>query len=397
VITAVRASAHERHREGLAALADDGVLAGAVASTPAGEGLESPVRLHERFRPGAAAYVTLGVRDAARPECVLRVDAFVDRPALPASARSCVAVADAGWLVVRPLGEDPGLPGLATVLRGPARASVVRYRPGRRCTLRVEQGTVRYARVGPDAGAALEMQRLAWAGRLRHELGFAVARPFVAQGTDGVTWQEGVAGEPAAPLLYGRAGARLAERMGTAAASLTASSIEPPTSLDRVACLDSTRRVAAEVRAAVPALGPGLDEVLDRLVTMFAGAPWRLRLRPVHGDLNPPNWLVRPDGLALVDFEDLAVGDPELDVATWTSEVEAETGAALPVTELSARFVAAFERAAGPLDPRLLAAYRTRQRLWKVVKAVRAVAPDGDARALARLDAVLTAAEQEAA
>jgi hypothetical protein len=384
--------AHERYRDGLAALADDVVLAEAVGAG-AGAAL---VRHFERFTPGAAAYATLAVGPHAAAPFV-RVDAFARRPPAVAPATRLVAVPPAGWLAVTPMLADAPLRVIRDMLERAPRSEVVRYRPGRRCTLRVEgrKGTW-FARVGRGASLAHRRTLAVWRAALDGGLAFDVARPLAFDRRRAVAWQEQLMGTPGPVALYGAGGSAVAARMGAAAASLPASATEVDGRADGPACLAEDARAAAVLRAAVPELGPALDELLGRLADLLGRVGDRPR-RPVHGDLNPPNWIMGPDRPGLVDFEQLGLGDPELDVATWVVEVEAESDAAVPVGDLVASFTQAYELAGGPLDRRLLAAYRAHRRLWKAVAAARAVRPDGAERAGRRLDATLARLEEELA
>ena len=102
------------------------------------------------------------------------------RPADPAAV-ALPGLHRAGWLLARRFPDDPRLPGLPAVMAGPGRRTVVRYRPGRRCTIRVEDGSAtRFVKVLKARADGARMHRdavalaaAATAGRL----GFAVAAP----------------------------------------------------------------------------------------------------------------------------------------------------------------------------------------------------------------------------
>jgi hypothetical protein len=238
------------------------------------------------------------------------------------------------------------LPGLRAVLA--AGGDVVRYHPGRRCTVRHGD---RFGKVGAGP-ELLDAQQAIWAHR--HELGFAVAEPLGYE--DGTVWLAALPGGPV-PLE-----AALAERMGAALATLARSSIRP------------TRRpepftAAEELIRRVPALR---DEVKALLDDITPGPP-----RPVHGAPHPPQWLIDGERLGLIDFDKLAFGDPEADVATFMVEAAAEDGG-----EAVAH---AFKTGYGPLDERRLASYRKRRWITKALRAASALCPDGDKRAARRL------------
>jgi hypothetical protein len=56
---------------------------------------------------------------------------------------------------------------------------------------------------------------------------------------------------------------------------------------------------------------------------------------------------------------------------------------------LCAVFLAGYEKAAGPLDPQLLAFYRAQRRFEKALRVARARRPDGDRKARRRLHLAL--------
>ena len=94
---------------------------------------------------------------------------------------------------------------------------MVRYRPYRRCTLRVEdRGTVRFAKVFADnRGQRIHAAGLAlWALGRTGELPFAVPRPTTYSPRTRTAWQEEVAGEPAVADLYGAQGVGRGEEDG---------------------------------------------------------------------------------------------------------------------------------------------------------------------------------------
>ena len=83
---------------------------------------------------------------------------------------------------------------------------------------------------------------------------------------------------------------------------------------------------------------------------------------------------------SLVDFDRFSLGDPELDVATFISEMDFENPKRVPVEDINRAFRNGYETIAGPLDSRLLNAYRAHKRLAKALKAARAVRPDYERR-----------------
>ena len=134
----------------------------------------------------------------------------------------------------------------------------------------------------------------------------------------------------------------------------------------------------------MPDLARAAGALLQRLADAHASVAQRPH-RPIHGAPHPSQWLDDGDMLGLVDFDRAAAGDPELDVATFLAELEAEGDRQAPMERLERTLIAAYEAVSGPLDSVLLRAYRGHKRLAKAHRSARALAPDGDARAARHL------------
>jgi aminoglycoside phosphotransferase (APT) family kinase protein len=232
-----------------------------------------------------------------------------------------------------------------------ASAEIVRYHPGRRLTVRDGD---RFGKIGVSP-ELLDTQRELWTHR--HELGFAVAEPLGYDERTRTLWLGVVPGREVWPAP------ELAERMGAALATLHRSSVRPAN--DR-----QTPDHAGELIRRVP-------ELRDRVHELLADPPEPGPPRPLHGAPHPPQWLLDGAALGLIDFDRLALGDPEADVATFMEAAAAEDGGG-PVAE-------AFARGYGQLDPRRLDYYRRERRVAKALRAASALRPDGDERAARRL------------
>jgi hypothetical protein len=226
-------------------------------------------------------------------------------------------------------------------------AGIVRYHPDRRYTVR-DGDRFGKTGVGPELLAA---QQELWAHR--HELGFAVAEPLGYE--DGTLWLAAVPGVQPGP--------EHAERMGAALRTLHESGVRP-------AALREPPNHATELIRRVP-------ELRDRVEELLADPPPPGEPRPIHGAPHPPQWLVDGDRLGLIDFDRLALGDPEVDVAAFMAAAAAEDDGE-PVAE-------AFARGYGALDSRRLDYYRRERRVAKALRAASALRPDGAERAARRL------------
>jgi hypothetical protein len=373
----VSSSAHARYRSRLEALAGAGAPPLLDEAAERWGWAERPAwrRIFERFEPDAEPYATCVF--TAGPQRIVRLDAFGDRR----------------FRITR-IPPDAGLPTLELALTG-AR-TVVRYHPGRRCTIRVDDaGCVRFAKVyGNRRGERVHTEGVAlWRSARRGELWFRVARPGRFDPALRAVWQEGLRGEPISRRLRGPEGEDVARRVGRAAGSLPRSAFRPRAWRDRDSELAHTAARCYELARRVPDLGAETARFIEVLEMAYTGCR-PPRLRPVHGALHVSQWLENGQGLALLDYDSLALGDPELDAATFLADLDSENRERVPVDRLSEAFLAGYEDIAGPLDHRLLATYRAQRRLEKALRVARAIRPDGDLKAGRRLRRALACLEE---
>jgi hypothetical protein len=361
----------------LAALADGEAAAEAAEGVRPGRRWR---RTFGRFDPGREPFATLVLESDAAPQAIVRVEAFVYRRP---------------WLVATPFPGDPALRTLPAVLAGRGRAVVVRYRPRLRCTLRVQEGAeTRYAKVLPDARGEAIHRRAVVLGDAAEAgaLGFAVAEPVRYDERTRALWQRAVAGAPLNGALLGPEGPALALRMGLALGTLATSGLRLPASAEDEGARARAGRAGWQLARRVPAVAPTVGAVLRSIAELERGAGKR-RPRPIHGAPRAPQWLLDGDRLGLVDFDGLALGDPERDVASFQVEMEFERRA-VAGAEVNVAFLTGYEALAGPLDGRRLAAYRAQQRLAKALRAAWAPRPDGDARAARHLTRAVVGLEE---
>ena len=386
-------SGHDRYRERLAALAADTAPVAAIVEAGRRNGWwpadRQWVRTYGRFHPDHDPFVTLVFEADEEPQLVCHVDVFTTRPAPPEDHATSVAEHAAGWFRVTRFPADDELPTLPAVLAHPGRRTVVRYRPGSRCTIRFEapDGRVHFAKVLRDqAGERFHANgNILWDAARRNELDFAVARPERWDAETRTLWQEGVPGVALTARHLEAAGVGLASRMGRAAASLTRSSVQPRVVYDWAAHFGRSVRNVADLIVRIPRLAATLDALMQELARAHAGVAARA-MRPIHGSLSRTQWVEGTSGLGLVDFDKLAFGDPEFDVAAFLTELDYDR---LQVDQIKLAFLSSYEAVAGPLDRRLLDLYAAHERLEKALKSARAVRPDGDVRAEGHLESAL--------
>ena len=294
-----------------------------------------------------------------------------------------------GRVEITPCDADPALPGLTEVLSRLTDPAIVRYRPGSRCTVRGgNDADARYVKVvaGPPEDQ-VDAQDL-WAASRAGRLPFAVAEPHGCDASTASSWYGAVSGRPLAPDLLGPDGADVAWRVGAALGALAAAPLVPTRRAGPADQLARTGRSLARAAAAVPTL----EAELSRAAEVLERAHRRLvdrRLVPVHGTPHAKQWLVDGSGrLGLVDFDRYALGEPELDLATFLVELENETSRVVPMTGIETALVEGFAGDGCEVDLGRLALYCVHKRLVKMARTATSLRPDGDARAARRLVAV---------
>lgn len=346
-------------------------------------------RIYGRIDPGKSPYCTFVYETRDEPQRLCLVELFESRPAQGAERELHLPDAVFGWLRVIPFPWDPRLTTLSEVMSGLEKARVLRYRPYKRCTLHVEEagtGGGRFVKVfSDDKGAAIHRGSVAlWKAASRGELGFDVAEPDRWDAATRTLWQGCVRGSPVMATLCSDDGPELAERMGRACASIVRSSVRPTLTFDANVQIDRTTRYARYVCKRAPALAPQIDAFLADLAELHRTAQHRPP-RPIHGAPHAHQWLDTGSRLGLIDFDRFSFGDPELDVATFVGEMDFESSTRVPVESLNQAFVTGYESVAGPLDGRLLRAYRAHKRFAKVYRTMRAVRVNGAEQAARHL------------
>jgi thiamine kinase-like enzyme len=189
--------------------------------------------------------------------------------------------------------------------------------------------------------------------------------------------------------------------MGRAAASIAVSSLRPHMTFDGEAQLQDTAKQGQELCRRAPWLSGAVHHLLEELAAIHTsvytvGGP--RPLAPIHGAPHAHQWLEADGQLGLVDFDGFTLGERELDIATFWSEIDFERRSKVHGVEVNRAFLAGYEAVAGGVDRRLLKAYCAHKRLSKALKYAYAVHPEGDVRAeqtLGRaLVSVLSCAEE---
>lgn len=387
-----RGSAHATHREQLVVISDTQSLCSTLWRATGQRWLDPSRgwrRTVGRFEPSADVFAHL-VLETASPHQEIVVVAISHTEGDDEDGDGAV-VPGAGWARLTRLDDDRALPTLAAVRRDMGSHEVMRYRPGRRCTIRVDDPhETRWVKVFADDRAASlyrDQEALAREHR-RGVLAMAVAEPVLLDTDRRAIWLGNVPGSPVVHRLLGPGGKHLANRMGRSLASIARSDVAPQRDLAAERLLHRSIRDAAEISSRVPGLSRDVELLLAHLHVAHENASGRAH-RPIHGAPHPNQWLEHGDTLGLVDFDGLTLGDPELDVATFQAEVDFESGTERARVGVNTAFQNGYESVAGPLDATLLVAYRAHKRLAKVLRTARAIRPDGDVRAARHLATAL--------
>lgn len=387
---------YEQYRDLLATLADDTIPLALLNEAAIRCGWWSShrqwQRTYGRFHLGDKPLLTLIYETLDQPQEICVIELLPTFPQVFDSSRVLLRRQGLGWFCLTRFPRDTALPALSQLLNGPGQTMVLRYRPHKRCTIRLTELTPQaiandftdascFAKHFPDArGAAIHAEgAVLWQASQCGELDFAVAPPIRWDEEEQTLWQGVVPGQPIIERLLSAEGPALAERMGRAVASLPLSSLQPSQRSDAKKQLKRSAKYARRLANFFPHLRPALNLFMDRLVAIHAGiAPQPLR--PIHGAPHPHQWLDDNGHLGLVDFDGFTMGDPELDVATFMAEMDFEDWECVPVASINRAFQRGYEAVYGPLNPDLLNAYRAHKRLSKALRNAYAIRGDNDMR-----------------
>jgi Ser/Thr protein kinase RdoA (MazF antagonist) len=198
-------------------------------------------------------------------------------------------------------------------------ATIVRHKPGRRCTLRYDlvvggRPERLYGKTYASKRGS-RVHRAAQAISEAHACGPAVGLPAPVAHLPKLKLllQRAVEGAPVRGALLGGDTA-LAARIAEALCALHVSGVE----LDRRHGLGDE---LAALRARVEATALLQTRATLALVEAAAGEPVNWRWRPVHRDFYDGQVLMNGDRLAILDFDDAAMSEPAVDVANFLAHL----------------------------------------------------------------------------
>ena len=223
-----------------------------------------------------------------------------------------------------PLLMDPGTVGPLAGGSGRTRIDLLRYRPGKRATVRVTSGdtsVVAKAYHDPTKAAAVAEESVALADAARRAATLRLA-PTAAH-LDDLGWvvQHPVHGYPLDALvgntrLCPSASADAVRRAARALAELHAT--RP--ALHRVRSVDKELHRfglrAGRIATVDPRVGDLADRLATRLITVQDHLP-AATIGPVHGDCKPSQFLLAPQTVHLLDLDHCGTSDQAADVGTF--------------------------------------------------------------------------------
>ena len=259
-------------------------------------------------------------------------------------------------------------------------AHVVRWQPGRSCTVRFDvPGTPPCAVYGKavdgvDVRAAAARHEALWLAAQSSAL--RVAQPLGCAPALKVLWTRGVPGLSFAAAPWHGAAQALGAAAAASIAGLHASAAEPQRRVVVGDCVAEARKKVAKLSTALPSVAPSLGRLLAGTQASLARAAPARELT-VHGDLHLDQLIATAQGAVLLDLDELGLGPPELDAAELV--VDAVMRDRSEGQTLAASFLAAYEAERG-LDRALLRALADAEFVTRCYRHLRRRAPGWEAR-----------------
>ena len=233
-----------------------------------------------------------------------------------------------------------------------------------------------------ESARAWRGQRELWESDERKSGRLFIPQSLFCQPEIETVWQEGLNGTTLDAYRNENDSAEMMERAGEAVAALHQTKIETipsATSTEMVKRLETVSELLSQVR---PSCRASLQDVVRRLT---ATAPQRPTLATLHGDLHLKNLLVASGRIALLDLDNLVIGDPLADLGSFTAAIqEAElSGQQSPLAgdEIIERFIRGYQQG---IDHELsvsrlcwwMAAALIAERAWRFVTKLKAERAD---------------------
>ncbi|QPK64606.1 aminoglycoside phosphotransferase family protein [Methylomonas sp. LL1] len=298
--------------------------------------------------------------------------AFVEAQASGEKAIHLAELGMVGWRFP----NDPAMPWLAELMDSEQAATlvpaigrqklsaieIVNYRPEIRCTARyrfarsgVVSARVVYGKTYADErGLAVYEHLRALQIQSQTYAAFIMPRALGYDAERHTLWLEGLQGQALAELDFA---VGVSQKIPALANALAAFHHLIPPVLPVVTLqqqLQEWRKKADKLSHAYPAIQPALAALL---IQLQQNRPEFETLGLIHGDFHIDQLLVLPDGsLALVDYDELALGDPLQDLANFAADLYNYAYAIAAVDQLVRQLFKAYSAAShGQTDPQRFA------------------------------------------
>lgn len=353
-------------------------------------------RCYGRFYPGETVWARTVFESLAEenlPQKICVLECFEQESVNPVDDGAYDKLL--GWIRIKQFPNDDYLPYLPDVLSNvkPGIPTIVRYHPDKRCTIRVDYSDGRpseFAKVFStnDGLRIYHESEMLWQASKVGRITMSVSQPIRWAAETNTLWQLEIPAKPIKHLLTAD-GIALAYKIGCAAGSLPVSGLKINNLFGQQQQMERSLKEGGDLCRRIPALSGAFEfiiETLNKIHADFTGST----LVPIHRAPYPSQWLVGENNLGLIDFDGLSMGDPELDIASFISEVDFENPVKLQCVSINKAFLAGYESVLGrEIDLRLLAAYCVHKRISKAAKYAAAIHPNGDVRAEQTLGRVL--------
>lgn len=229
--------------------------------------------------------------------------------------------------------EDAGLPTLPALIdlqrtcraldlspeKAPASWSLLSYLPAERAAMRISAGGGVFAgKIQAGTARTHAAMEALWRAPSRH---FVMAEPIAFDDSTGARWErflpgkrfelEGTSSGYETPIL----------RMIGTLAQLHALQVPGLPVNDAGKVMDRiVRKVSKRIAIALPDLAPQAERTISRLSKKVARLP-RGRAVTMHGDFHTANVIFDGEEPGLIDLDNLALGDPEYDLALFATRV----------------------------------------------------------------------------
>jgi aminoglycoside phosphotransferase (APT) family kinase protein len=261
------------------------------------------------------------------------------------------------------------LPLLASALEMPTeglacRVEVLKHIPGKRCTLRYELSAGASTRVAFGKLYRSRLRARTVYSAVRQLAGaLPVARPIAIDDQLHLVLQEAA---PGVDLRHPLAEGRLEVVESAARWLATLHQTPPPAALKTMTVRHETRKAARWCERIAGAVDTALARpVSDTTAGLRALADALGPFQPalMHKDFYYAHVLCEDDRIAVIDFDEMAVGDPAFDVGHFLAHLEnlayRATGSPDGYRPAASAFLHTYEKEQAPIEPARLRFYRT--------------------------------------